>query len=136
MEKTRTVVLEVFEGKNFPPIDKVLLCWRVRGKKLETPLPFSDLRSKPSRGEADPNDVEVRLYVYRHSRSEEYVICGPVRRQEDDQSQGSEAKGSAPGVLTDVSQARHWDGCSTANQEGDRLLPQHDGNPNNGDHSG
>lgn len=117
MQNTSTVVLEVFEGSNFPPLDQILCCWRVRGSKLETPLPFGDLRSKSNGGEPGPKRMEVGLFVYRYSGTEEYVVCGPVRNKEDEQAEGQSTSWPATGVLHDVSAARSRNGSSEQDLE-------------------
>lgn len=123
-KKTRSVVLEVIEASDRTPLDKVLLCWRIRGRNLETPLPFNSLRVKPVGGQPRPEDMEVRLYVYRHSRGEEYVICGPVRGEEDDQAKRLPSNGSPTGILHDVSRQQEegnrgpGNGCGPSDSEG------------------
>lgn len=120
--KTRTIVLEVIEGQDCPPISEILSCWRIRGRKLETPLPFGAVRNQPNGERVDPKLLAPRLYVYRHSGSEEYVICCPIRDQKNDAVEGQASTWSTTGVLSDVSASRTGIGSSDQDGEGSSEL--------------
>lgn len=105
-QKTLAIILEEAQGKDFTSGDQILCSWRIRGQIMASSLSSRTVWNLPDgRGTSQPV-LGLRFYVYWDRRTAEYVLCGAIRGQENEQLKRSEVEWKTPGVPNHESEER------------------------------